>query len=107
MVPQLHEDLVQLLVARGRTDEAIEALRGKIVAVEPTAEDRFLLAGLLVEAGRLDEAVQHFEASVALAPDGFQAGTRYPTARIPSSLTRIPSSVFTRKWSAPRCTSKY
>ena len=44
---------------------------------------------------------------VTMAPGGLQAGTRYPTARMPSLSTPMPLSVFTRKWSAPRCTSKY
>jgi tetratricopeptide (TPR) repeat protein/ferredoxin len=71
-LPQLHDDLVELLLARRQSDAAVGAMRNKIASVEPTGKDQFRLAGLLVEAGRFDEAVEHYASSVALTPDNFQ-----------------------------------
>jgi tetratricopeptide (TPR) repeat protein len=71
--PRLHENLIDLLVGRGRFASAALALEDKLANVEPTAEDQFKLANLLVESGRVDEAVAQYERAVEAAPEAFEA----------------------------------
>jgi tetratricopeptide (TPR) repeat protein len=70
---QLHQNLVDLLVARGRLAEATEALERKLAAVAPEASDHFLLGGLLAESGRYREAVAQYRACLELAPGSAEA----------------------------------
>ncbi|UCF69144.1 MAG: tetratricopeptide repeat protein [Acidobacteriota bacterium] len=67
--PAQHDNLIELLIARGRAPEAIEAIQAKMLAVEPRAEDHFQLGGLLAESGRHREAVDAYRACLALDPD--------------------------------------
>jgi tetratricopeptide (TPR) repeat protein/ferredoxin len=74
--PVKHENLVSFLLARGHTGRATEALADKIGLVEePKPEDHFRLAGLLLADERASEALEHYRASVELAPN--TAETRY------------------------------
>jgi Flp pilus assembly protein TadD/ferredoxin len=72
--PVLHDNLIDLLAARGRLPDAADALDAKLRQAADTTADRFRLGALLVGAGRLADALPHFARAVELAPDD-------PTAR--------------------------
>jgi polyferredoxin/tetratricopeptide (TPR) repeat protein len=72
--PIKHENLVSFLLARGYTANAAEALERKIEQVdEPTPEDHFRLAGILLAQGNAEPALEHYRESVRLAPDAAEA----------------------------------
>jgi tetratricopeptide (TPR) repeat protein/ferredoxin len=86
-----HENLVELLVARGRLPEAADALRAKLLAVGPSAEDRFRLATLLAEAGRFEESLPEMQAAAREAP---QSGpVRYNLGALLRRMGRAPEAV--------------
>jgi polyferredoxin/Tfp pilus assembly protein PilF len=59
------ESLFEVRMLRGDRAGAIEALEHRLGLVEARPQDHFVLAGLLVEADRLGEAVAHYEACLA------------------------------------------
>lgn len=69
----LVRDLAQMLLARGRTDEAIEVLERRADSPFGDAEDHFNLAGLLAALGHNDQAIQRFRSCLELDPDSHQA----------------------------------
>jgi ferredoxin-type protein NapH len=73
--PQLHQNLVDVLLSSGLLPEATAAMRDKIAAAQPAAEDHYRLAGLLVAAGDHEGALDEYRSSLELRPD--VAETRY------------------------------
>ena len=71
----LHDHVIDFLIARGRIQEAADALSAKLASTEAGAQDHFELAGMLVGGARFDEAVDHYRQAAELAPDS--AETRY------------------------------
>ena len=67
------ESLFEVRMLRGDRAGAIDALEHRLGLVEARPQDHFVLGGLLAEAGRLDEAVAHYEACLA--------GREWPEAR--------------------------
>ena len=67
------DSLFEVRTLRGNRPGAIEALERRMTLAHPRAQDHFLLGGLLVESGRLEEAVGHYEACLA--------GREWPEAR--------------------------
>jgi tetratricopeptide (TPR) repeat protein/NAD-dependent dihydropyrimidine dehydrogenase PreA subunit len=74
---QLHANLIELLLGRGRLPEAAEALETKAAAGLATAEDRFALAGMLAGGGELERAIEHYAEAVDVAPDVFPLRFNY------------------------------
>jgi polyferredoxin/tetratricopeptide (TPR) repeat protein len=70
---ELHADLVELLLARGHMEAAIDAQRRKLRQTGEDPADLFLLGGLLVASGRGEEAVPVYRACLDLAPDSAEA----------------------------------
>jgi tetratricopeptide (TPR) repeat protein/ferredoxin len=70
---QLHQNLVDFLLARGRLAEATVAIQEKIQATTAESKDHFLLGGLLAEAGRHQDAVAHYRACIELTPGSPEA----------------------------------
>lgn len=70
---RLHQDLLELLVARGRFDDAVLALRAKTGHGPAEAADFFSLGTLLVQVQRYDEALEAFRECLRLAPDSAEA----------------------------------
>jgi tetratricopeptide (TPR) repeat protein/ferredoxin len=89
--PQLHQNIVDLLLAQGRFPEAIEAVRRKLDTVEPEAGDHFLLAGLLVQSGQPEAAVAEYRACAELAPQS--AEVRYNLGGLLRRLERPGEAV--------------
>lgn len=69
--PTRHENLIELLAARGRLPEAADALRAKIEQFPnaPSAADFFRVGSLLAASGDLAGALPRFAEAVRLAPD--------------------------------------
>jgi predicted Zn-dependent protease len=86
-----HDNLVDLLVARGGAKEAIVALEAKLARVPPTPIDHFRMGQLLVHVGRRDDAAQHFAVSVAMAPEN--AAARYNLGALLRRLGRPKEAV--------------
>jgi len=59
------ESLFEVRILRGNRAGAIEALQRRMTIVQPRAQEHFLLGGLLVESGRLEEALASYEACLA------------------------------------------
>jgi polyferredoxin/Tfp pilus assembly protein PilF len=74
---RLHAHLTDLLAARGRSPDLLGVLEQKAAVVGLEATDHFRLAGVYVEAGRYDEALEHYEKTVTLEPEAFQARYNY------------------------------
>jgi len=74
---QLHANLIELLLGRGRLADATTALEHKAAAGLATAEDRFLLAGMLAGAGELERSIEHYARAVEEAPDVFPLRFNY------------------------------
>lgn len=66
--PARHENLVELLLARGRLEDAADALAAKLASTAPRAQDACRLGELRALAGRLEEAAAAFATCVALSP---------------------------------------
>jgi polyferredoxin/Tfp pilus assembly protein PilF len=66
--PRHREVLVEFLLWRGRLDEAIRELEGKLSLTRPTAADQLRLGNLLAEAGRWDDAMAQLRACAQQAP---------------------------------------
>jgi Flp pilus assembly protein TadD len=66
---------VKALMARDHMSEAEEPLRRLIARNPPSSELHGLLAGLLAESGRFDEAATHLERLIALAPRDVRGDT--------------------------------
>lgn len=86
-----HDDLVDLLVARGRASDAVSALEAKLARVPAAAVDHFRTGQLLVHVGRLDDAARHFATSVKMAPEN--AAARYNLGGVLRRLGRVDESV--------------
>jgi tetratricopeptide (TPR) repeat protein len=71
--PRAHQVLFEFLLWQGRRPEAVAALQARMGLEEPRAGDYFLLAGLLVELGRYEEAAEHYRSCLALAPGSPEA----------------------------------
>jgi tetratricopeptide (TPR) repeat protein/ferredoxin len=67
--PVRHDNLVELLVARGRLADAATALATKMAQCTVGAEDHFLLGTILADQGKSEDAVRELGQSVAMAPD--------------------------------------
>jgi len=65
---RLREELLQVLLARGRFDDAIDVYRGALDEGLETLELRYNLGGLLRRAGRHEEAILQLTAATELAP---------------------------------------
>jgi len=71
---QLHENLVELHLARGRREEATSALEAKIAALaESSPADHLRLGTMYLDGGRSEQAVEQFRLAVGLAPDSLEA----------------------------------
>jgi tetratricopeptide (TPR) repeat protein len=69
----LHEQLIELLTARERVPELVEALRDKFEQIDSTAAERFEVAGMLIGLGRPEDAVEHYRVCVEQAPNSVEA----------------------------------
>ena len=66
---RLYADLVNILLKRGRPEEAIAALEQRMARGGPSAADHLRLANLLAQQNRVSDAIEHYESSLALAPE--------------------------------------
>ena len=89
--PQLHQNLVDLLLARGRFPEAIDATRRKIDSVQPEAGNHFLLASLFAQAGDPEAAVTEYRTCAELVPDS--AEVRYNLGGLLRRLERPDQAI--------------
>jgi polyferredoxin/Tfp pilus assembly protein PilF len=67
------QSLFEVSMLRGDKTRAIEALRTRMALAGASAQDLFLLAGLLVETGSLDAAVGSYEACLEQVPGWAEA----------------------------------
>jgi len=65
----LHQHVVDFLLARGRTNDAIAALELKIREAGGTVPDHYNLGGLLRRLDRNEEAIEHLEIAARRVPD--------------------------------------
>jgi polyferredoxin/Tfp pilus assembly protein PilF len=89
--PQLHQNLIDFLLARGRFPEAIDATRHKIELVQPEPGDHFLLAGLLVQTSQPEAAVAAYRACAELVPES--AEVRYNLGGLLRRLERPDEAI--------------
>jgi polyferredoxin/Tfp pilus assembly protein PilF len=89
--PQLHQNLIDFLLARGRFPEAIDATRHKIELVQPEPGDHFLLAGLLAQTSQPEAAVAAYRACAELVPES--AEVRYNLGGLLRRLERPDEAI--------------
>jgi serine/threonine-protein kinase len=78
---------------RGRTDEAVAVMERGLVVDPENFESKVMLADLLAQAGRLDDAVTQYTALAAAAPD--DSRPLYGLAEVMKRRGQIPDAIAT------------